>query len=439
MRFDRISITNMRLVGELTRTIEIPQNKNVLILLGDNGLGKTTMLDAMATTMAPYSAQFPGNPDFQLSDLDVHIDSNGRRARYLTASAHFVDGGRELSSIRYRKGTASTPKANYEELKREAVLKRERIIAGEEDVELPVFVYYGTGRGKFHVPERKRGFQQAFERWDCYKSAIYPDTDFKRFFEWFDLMEDEERRERELRRDFEYRSPILECVRGALSEIVDSYTNPRILIRPLRFVMDRVDSDGSQYELRIEQLSEGYKIVIATVADLAARMAGANPQMSNPLSAKGIVLIDEVDLHLHPKWQRTILRDLNRVFPNIQFIVSTHSPIIVVGAAEIAQVVNLNAVFSEGDELLPSVYISNIGQVLLSDFFGLKSLQSPAWDDRIQERDEILAKSEPSAEDEIRLVELDEEMKGLTSLQDSNAIRSTQLLEKLARQLNIEL
>ncbi len=439
MRFDRISITNMRLVGELTRTIEISQNKNVLILLGDNGLGKTTMLDAMATTMAPYSAQFPGNPDFQLSDLDVHIDRNGRRARYLAASAHFVDGGRELSSIRYRKGTASTPKANYEELKREAVLKRERIIAGEEDVELPVFVYYGTGRGKFHVPERKRGFQQAFERWDCYKSAIYPDTDFKRFFEWFDLMEDEERRERELRRDFEYRSPILECVRGALSEIVDSYTNPRILIRPLRFVMDRVDSDGTQYELRIEQLSEGYKIVIATVADLAARMAGANPQMSNPLSAKGIVLIDEVDLHLHPKWQRTILRDLNRVFPNIQFIVSTHSPIIVVGAAEIAQVVNLNAVLSEGDELLPSVYISNIGQVLLSDFFGLKSLQSPAWDDRIQERDEILAKSEPSAEDEMRLVELDEEMKGLTSLQDSNAIRSTQLLEKLARQLNIEL
>ena len=439
MRFDRISITNMRLVGELTRTIEISQNKNVLILLGDNGLGKTTMLDAMATTMAPYSAQFPGNPDFQLSDLDVHIDRNGRRARYLAASAHFVDGGRELSSIRYRKGTASTPKANYEELKREAVLKRERIIAGEEDVELPVFVYYGTGRGKFHVPERKRGFQQAFERWDCYKSAIYPDTDFKRFFEWFDLMEDEERRERELRRDFEYRSPILECVRGALAEIVDSYTNPRILIRPLRFVMDRVDSDGTQYELRIEQLSEGYKIVIATVADLAARMAGANPQMSNPLSAKGIVLIDEVDLHLHPKWQRTILRDLNRVFPNIQFIVSTHSPIIVVGAAEIAQVVNLNAVLSEGDELLPSVYISNIGQVLLSDFFGLKSLQSPAWDDRIQERDEILAKSEPSAEDEMRLVELDEEMKGLTSLQDSNAIRSTQLLEKLARQLNIEL
>ena len=77
--------------------------------------------------------------------------------------------------------------------------------------------------------------------------------------------------------------------------------------------------------------------------------------------------------------------------------------------------------------------------MLLSELFGLKSLQAPKWDDKIQERDEILAKPELTEEDEARLAQLDEEMKGLTSLQDSNAIRSTQLLEKLARQLNIEL
>ena len=186
-------------------------------------------------------------------------------------------------------------------------------------------------------------------------------------------------------------------------------------------------------------MSEGYKIVIATVADLAARMAEANPEMPNPLDARGIVLIDEVDLHLHPKWQRTILKDLNRVFPNVQFIVSTHSPIIVVGAADIAQVVNLNNIPNNADEVVSSVSVSNVGQVLLSELFGLKSLQAPEWDDKIQERDEILAKPELTPEDEIRLSQLDEEMKGLTSLQDSNAIRSSQLLEKLARQLNIEL
>lgn len=436
MRFNSISITNMRLVGETTRTIEISSEKDVLILLGDNGFGKTTILDAMATAMAPFPAQFPGIPDFQLSDMDVHINRHGRKAKNLAVQAHFSYDHAGLSSVRFRKGTENTPKANYEELKWLANQKKEAIIAGKQNVELPVFAYYGTGRGKFHVPERKRGFQQAFERWDCYKSAICPDTDFKRFFEWFDMMEDEERRERDARRDFDYKSPVLECVRRALSLMVDDFQNPRIMTRPLRFVMDRVESDGSRHELRIEQLSEGYKIVIATVADLAARMAEANPEMSNPLDAHGIVLIDEVDLHLHPKWQRTILRDLHRVFPYVQFIVSTHSPIIVVGAAEIAQVVNLN---NSANDVVPSVSVSNVGQVLLSELFGLKSLQSPEWDSKILERDTILAKPKLTPEDEIRLSQLDEEMKGLTSLQDSNAIRSSQLLEKLARQLNIEL
>ncbi|MCF0186649.1 MAG: AAA family ATPase [Bacteroidaceae bacterium] len=439
MRFDKIEVINMRLVGNETRSINIDEKKNILILLGDNGFGKTTMLDAMATAMAPFAAQFPGIPDFQLSDFDVHLNRHGHRAKYLTVSARFKDGDADLSSLRYRKGTTNTPKANYEELKLLANAKKDAIIAGEQNVELPVFAYYGTGRGKFHVPERKRGFQQAFERWDCYKSAICPDTDFKRFFEWYDLMEDEERREREQRRDFDYKSPILECVRKALSDTIESFQNPKIKTRPLRFVMERVEADGSRHELRIEQLSEGYKIVIATVADLAARMAEANPWMNNPLDAKGIVLIDEVDLHLHPKWQRTILQDLHRVFKNVQFIVSTHSPIIVVGAADIAQVVNLNTIPNNADEVASVASVSNVGQVLLSDLFGLKSLQSPEWDEKIQERDDILAKPELTQKDETRLAQLDEEMKGLTSLQDSNAIRSSKLLEKIAHQLNIEL
>lgn len=439
MRIDRISLTNMRLVGEQTKELVLDSTKNVVILLGDNGFGKTTILDAMATIMAPYSAQFPGIADYQLSDLDVHINRQGRRAKFLTVEAELSDNGIVMRSVRYRKGTQTPPKANYEQMKQMAIAKKNAILAGEPNVELPLFAYYGTGRGQFQVPERRRGFQQAFERWDCYKSAINPETDFKRFFGWFDLMEDQERRDREKLRDFNYKSPVLNAVRRALSEIVTSYRNPRIETRPLRFIMDRVDQDGSTHELRIEQLSEGYKIVIAMVADLAARMAEANPDMNNPLNSTGIVLIDEVDLHLHPRWQRDILSQLTKVFPNIQFVVSTHSPVIVVGAAEIAQVINLNKINEDENLIYDHTYISNVGQVLLSDLFGLNYLYSPEWDEKIEERNSLLSKQVLTEDEKKRLAELDEEMKGLTAIPNSNAVRSAQLIEKLAKQLNIEL
>lgn len=429
----------MRLVGEQTKELVLDSTKNVVILLGDNGFGKTTILDAMATIMAPYSAQFPGIADYQLSDLDVHINRQGRRAKFLTVEAELSDNGIVMRSVRYRKGTQTPPKANYEQMKQMAIAKKNAILAGEPNVELPLFAYYGTGRGQFQVPERRRGFQQAFERWDCYKSAINPETDFKRFFGWFDLMEDQERRDREKLRDFNYKSPVLNAVRRALSEIVTSYRNPRIETRPLRFIMDRVDPDGSTHELRIEQLSEGYKIVIAMVADLAARMAEANPDMDNPLNSTGIVLVDEVDLHLHPRWQRDILSQLTKVFPNIQFVVSTHSPVIVVGAAEIAQVINLNKINEDENLIYDHTYISNVGQVLLSDLFGLNYLYSPEWDEKIEERNSLLSKQELTEDEKKRLAELDEEMKGLTAIPNSNAVRSAQLIEKLAKQLNIEL
>jgi len=198
--------------------------------------------------------------------------------------------------------------------------------------------------------------------------------------------------------------------------------------------MDRVEKDGTRHELRIEQLSDGYKIVIAMVADLAARMAEANPKMPNALHAKGVVLIDEVDLHLHPNWQRTILRKLHDVFPNIQFIVSTHSPIIVVGSSDIAQVINLN----NPTEEVPDISKSNVGLVLLSELFGLSSLKSPIWDEKIKERENILSKSELSEDDKERLEELNQEMNGL-SIQDPNIIRTNELLEKIANELHIQL
>lgn len=111
---------------------------------------------------------------------------------------------------------------------------------------------------------------------DFHKNALTPATDFKRFFGWFDLMEDEERRTMEKLKDWNYRSPVLNAVRDALSCFITKFTNPHIEIHPLRFVMDSRSQDGGVRELRIEQMSDGYKIVISMVADLAARDLSLN-------------------------------------------------------------------------------------------------------------------------------------------------------------------
>ncbi len=433
MRFDKISIMNMRLIGDVPLELSFRRDKNIFVLLGDNGYGKTTILDAMATTLAVFTMQFSGIQDYQIGNLDVHINRHGNRSAFLSIKADVFHEEEIFSIIRYRKGIVNPPKANYEQIRQLAIEKKDAIIQNK-DVELPIFAYYGTGRGQFSVPERKRGFQKTYERWDCYKNAIKPETDFKRFFSWFDVMESEELYMMKERQDFNYKFPALEVVRKAISMFVENYQNPRIKVKPLRFVMDRIDEDGTQHELRIEQLSDGYKIVIAMVADLAARMAEANPNMHNPLHATGVVLIDEVDLHLHPNWQRTILRKFHEVFPNIQFIVSTHSPIIVVGSSDIAQVINLN----NPNCKVADISKSNVGLVLLSELFGLSSLKAPIWDDKIREKEEILLKAELSSSDKERLQVLNQELSGL-SVQDPNIIKANELLEEIANKLHIQL
>lgn len=82
-------------------------------------------------------------------------------------------------------------------------------------------------------------------------------------------------------------------------------------------------------EMRVDQLSDGEKCLIALIGDLARRLSIANPKKQNPLEGDGVVLIDEIDLHLHPGWQRMVLPKLADTFPNCQFVVSAHSPQVV--------------------------------------------------------------------------------------------------------------
>ena len=250
-------------------------------------------------------------------------------------------------------------------------------------------------------------------------------------------MEDEERREKERRRDFNYKYPVLEAVRKAITDFIgDNYGYPHIETRPLRFVVEERMPEGKR-ELRIEQLSDGFKIITAMVADIASRMAEANPEVENPLLMSGIVLIDEIDLHLHPKWQRKILRQLRNTFPNVQFIVTTHSPIVLLGALDLAQVFTLDGQCIRSNDF-NNYTTYDISQILLSDLFDLPTARSPLWDEKIKRRDILLSKSELSGKEKEELDNLEKELSHLSFGDTKEDIKTRKLIYEIADQLGIK-
>lgn len=436
-RIKQLSLRNYRLFGEAEQTLNFSEDKNVTILVGNNGSGKSSILDAIATEISTFTSNFHGQSIRQFSDYDVHINENEKLGDYLKVNSNFItryNGNIEIS--RYRQGSTKAPDGVLRDVRSYAETLMQ-MLANNEPCELPIVAYYGTGRGQIKAPERKRDFKKAFSRWDAYSGALEANANFRQFIEWFDLMEDEERREKESRRDWDYKSKPLKTVRRALNTFVgDRFSNPRMELHPLRFTMDETLPDGRTRQIRIEQMSDGYKIVTAMVADIASRMAEANPDMQDPLQSRGIVLIDEIDLHLHPKWQRTIIDKLTETFPNIQFIVSTHSPILLSGALEKAQIMILTAESVTDIQALD--YINyDISQLLLSDLFGIDSSRSTKWTPLINEQKSLLEKSIRTPEEEERLKELDKTLSALSYGDTLAQIQSRELIQKIAECLQI--
>ena len=147
-------------------------------------------------------------------------------------------------------------------------------------------------------------------------------------------------------------------------------SNIRITRKPLRMCATKYGKT-----LSMEQLSDGEKCALAMFGDLARRLSIANPSLSNPLDGEGIVLIDEIELHMHPSWQRNIIPILKKTFPNIQFIVTTHSPLVLGELDDSFNVFQLNQ--TENDLLVtmmnPAKYDANL---VLEDWMGTKSVSS---------------------------------------------------------------
>ncbi len=148
-------------------------------------------------------------------------------------------------------------------------------------------------------------------------------------------------------------------------------------------------------------LSDGYRSVLALSGDLVWRLIQAFPETTDPLHEAGVVLIDELDIHLHPLWQRDIAQLLQKQFPNLQFIVATHSPLIASGAGDSATTLKFS--LSEGKatvETVKNISALSVDHILQSAAFGLISPYSPQTQDRIDRYDNLLAKKDNLSTDE---------------------------------------
>lgn len=318
MRITKLDIENFRGIVHA----HFAPASNINVLIGENGAGKSSILDAAALALSWYTSRF------------ININANGwvigesdirnceREARI---SIEIEIGGRAISwtTYGYRKGPGERKKGDYSQLNSYLNESGEHFEQGLSSI--PLVAYYPTTRAFVDVPERIRTKHTFTVQTAAYEGSLSVGADFRTFFEWYKDQEDLEN-EQKVRPDAigAYAQPRLEEVRKAI-EAFTGFRNLRIKRRPsVRMLLSQGDVD-----IEVSQLSDGEQIYMALIGDIARRAAIAHP-IGDPLAEiHGLVLIDEIELHLHPRWQREILPRLERVFPCLQFIVTTHSPQVV--------------------------------------------------------------------------------------------------------------
>ena len=328
MYIKRIDIQNFKAISELSLQFK----PGVNILIGDNGVGKTSILDALVVALGGflYGVNGASVKNILMSDVKmdtVSVGSVSTSIKYNTPvkiGCELYADGETYEWARIREDEA--PKRNTKMIKQIGdISKYAKDLTNNAALELPVLSYQSsiraskTRRGDFGAQMKKRMDDRRCGYLGCLDSVL----DLKRVKEWcyemqriaFDLDQKVEEYEQ-----FKY------IVGLFMQKMSETKEVPKISYS--RHYNDIVSTDHRRI-LPISCLSAGYQSILWMIMDISYRMATLNPGKHDLKRGNGIVLIDEIDLHLHPKWQWNIIEALKSVFPNIQFIIATHSPIII--------------------------------------------------------------------------------------------------------------
>ena len=319
MKLKSVKIENYRAIEKL----EMPLDPSLTVFHGANGCGKTSVLSAIAVVVGDTMRALLDESTIDLCEEDWREGAEPPRVCVSVSDRHGEFIGERRGDEWLDKEFNAQRQAQLE-FNRKALDKHYRTSQNE----MPIVAFYNTGRTASRMPEVSNDPRdiRKFSRLAALDGALSARTDFEALFAWFYAKEDEELRAQKARRDFDYQLKDLSAVRQAISSMLPEVSDPRFELNPIRFVVSLGPKQGQSAELALDQLSGGYRIVLALAADLARRMAQGNPHLDDPLESEAVVLIDEIELHLHPAWQQRVLGDLRRTFPNTQFIVSTHSP-----------------------------------------------------------------------------------------------------------------
>jgi predicted ATP-dependent endonuclease of OLD family len=408
--FKSISLENVRSFGTKQTINFTDKDGNAArwnVILGDNGTGKTTVLKSLC--LLTNDSQIP------LSYFDRNRTWNFRIGIIKSAEDQWQELVMRLNNDPHRDGSRLSLRSHL------------GIRQGDLITENPLVFAYGAvrrlGNGAITV-EKTNTVQNLFDE----STALTNAEELLVQADYLALKEADDFRENNYIR---IKNILLNLFRNEISDIqikagvTYRHSPPRVFFRT------------NYGEVSLHELSLGYKTLIAWMVDFAKGLLDRYPDSENPLAEPAVCLVDEIDLHLHPKFQRNIIKFLTETFPNTQFIVTAHSPLIVVAAEEQPQDTNIILLKREGDQTVvvnDPVDVSkwSVDQILNSDLFGHVPSRSEPLTELRTERDTLLSKQALTATQKARLDELDEKIGFVPVGRDQAEIQAETIIQQLA-------
>lgn len=330
------------------KNLSIDFDDRLTVLVGANGTGKSAILDALAVSLSTFLHHIPLSDSRSISKEDallkpVTVGSTTERRESVPVSIEaegqvFNEAYRWERTLNKMQG-----RTTYGGAKKVVELSEEwqkRLEAGDTSLILPIISYYGTGRLWAQKRQKRESTIQGSKREYGYADCLSYQANLKLMYDWLKRMTEQEIQELQEVQELhgpqaKYRIPELGAVLQAVENCfkgVAGCDDVKISFNIKQAdVMVDYTNELERQRFPLHQLSDGYRTTLSMVADIAYRMATLNPQLGENVASEtpGIVLIDEIDLHLHPIWQTRVLSDLQSTFPKVQFIVTTHAPAVI--------------------------------------------------------------------------------------------------------------